>query len=362
MTIARELLIAVDVGNVNTKLRRHGGAWDVEPSLVRLAAGHQGFRFTSDDSPVRPLVYYSGPAGIERNVPYLIGRDAQRAGSTDTALIGSAELRVQSPAYFLLHLFAIIASLPPGVTTAQIAFAGGLPVEDDANPQVKEILRKRLTGRIDKGSDPVPHVLCWGDTEYRITITRTSFVPQPIGAIATLLFSPEGRIQANGALLRQRFALDVGGGTTDFTGRKGLELIPGTEGGLRIGVHNAAALAQNLIQQRFPSLRHLDVGQILALLRNDEDALYVGGEPHSVREEIAIALQDTANAILAQVLPRWERTLAQGEVLLFGGGGQLLAGPLSTILSPLTRVTLLPNPLFRVVDGIERLARHQLAA
>jgi hypothetical protein len=31
------------------------------------------------------------------------------------------------------------------------------------------------------------------------------------------------------------------------------------------------------------------------------------------------------------------------------------------MLSPLTRVTLLPNPLFRVADGIERLARHRLA-
>jgi hypothetical protein len=149
---------------VNTKLRRHGGAWELEPSLVRLTSGRQGFSFAGDDQVIRPIVYHSGPAGIERNVPYLVGRDAQRAGTTDVALlaklarsaIGSAELRVHAPAYLLLHLFAIMASLPPGITTAQVAFAGGLPVEDDANPRVKATLRQRLTGRSEKGSAPIP--------------------------------------------------------------------------------------------------------------------------------------------------------------------------------------------------------------
>jgi hypothetical protein len=130
---------------------------------------------------------------------------------------------------------------------------------------------------------------------------------------------------------------------------------------VRLGVQNAAETARALIQRRFPSLRHLEASQILTMLRADDPTLYVGGEPVNVGEEIGAALQDTASAILAQVLPRWERTLAQGEVLLFGGGGQLFSGPISSMLSPLTRVTLLPNPLFRVADGIERLARHRLA-
>ena len=119
-------LIAADIGNVNTKYRRQGGAWEIEPSLVRLFSTRMGYEFTSD-TPVQPFVYVSGPAGIEANVPYLIGRDAQRAGVSDVALIGSAELRVHSAAYLLLHLYAIVASLPAGQTQAHIAFAGGLP-------------------------------------------------------------------------------------------------------------------------------------------------------------------------------------------------------------------------------------------
>ncbi|NJO84645.1 MAG: hypothetical protein HC828_19005 [Blastochloris sp.] len=78
---------------------------------------------------------------------------------------------------------------------------------------MKETLRQRLTGRMEKGSPSLPHVVRWGHVEYTITIVKTSFIPQPIGAIATLLFSPDGKIQMNGALLRQRYALDIGGGT-----------------------------------------------------------------------------------------------------------------------------------------------------
>lgn len=80
------LLIAADIGNVNTKFRRQGGAWEIEPSLVRMLSGRAGYSFTND-APVRPLVYLSSPAGIEPHAPYLVGRDAQRAGVTDVAVI-----------------------------------------------------------------------------------------------------------------------------------------------------------------------------------------------------------------------------------------------------------------------------------
>ncbi|PDW05028.1 hypothetical protein CJ255_00105 [Candidatus Viridilinea mediisalina] len=81
-----------------------------------------------------------------------------------------------------------------------------------------------------------------------------------------------------------------------------------------------------------------------------------------MRAKIQTALSDTANAILAQVLPRWERTLAQGEVLLCGGGGQVMAPAISATLNPITPVTLLEQPVTRVVDGIERLAKYRLQA
>ena len=49
-------LIAADIGNINTKYRRQGGAWEIEPSLVRMLSSHAGYSFTND-TPIRPLVY-----------------------------------------------------------------------------------------------------------------------------------------------------------------------------------------------------------------------------------------------------------------------------------------------------------------
>ncbi|MEI7773119.1 MAG: hypothetical protein WCI67_24225 [Chloroflexales bacterium] len=80
------------------------------------------------------------------------------------------------------------------------------------------------------------------------------------------------------------------------------------------------------------------------------------------RRNLPTQLSDTASTILAQVLPRWERTLAQGEVLLFGGGGQVMAPAISAMLTLLTPVTLLDDPITRVADGIERLAKYRLQA
>ncbi|NJO84223.1 MAG: ParM/StbA family protein [Blastochloris sp.] len=357
---AQELqIVAADIGNVNTKFRRRGEFWALEPSLVRAAPDRQTYNFNST-RPIYPLVYCEGPAGIEPNVPYLVGYDAQRAGVAESSLIGSSELRMHSSSYLLLHLYAIINSLPDGVTSARVAFAGGLPVEDYSNPVVKETLRQRLTGKLRKDHKATPHILRWGDQEYVIIIERTGFVPQPIGALATLMFESDGRVRSNGTMLRARYALDIGGGTTDYTGRIGLQAIPGTEGGVRLGVHDAAAIARQRIQQRFPSLRNLDDGQVLQLLRDGVSTVYVRGEPNDVSGELQYGLREVSFSILGHVLPKWERTLSQGEVILCGGGGQIMHKTIGETLGSITKVTLLSEPVFRVADGIERLAQYRM--
>ncbi len=186
-------------------------------------------------------------------------------------------------------------------------------------------------------------------------------VPQPIEGIATLLLDPDGHIPSQDALHHQWFALDIGGGTTDYTGRTGLNVIPGTEGGVRLGIQNAAQLARQLIQHRYPALQHLDTGQVLAQMRQSDPVIYLSGEPLSIQTEIDAAVTQTSHEILAHILPQWERHLAQGEVVLFGGGGAQMAAPIQQVLQDFTRVTLLSDPLFRVLDGIERLARRQLS-
>jgi hypothetical protein len=310
-------LITADIGNVNTKFRQSGDSWTLVPSLVRIP-GKAGYSFTDASAP-RPLTYLDGPARIAP-VSYVVGHDAQRVGINDLSFVGSAELRVRSDAYLLLHLYAIIASLPPDVTTAMVLFAGGLPIEDYDNESVKTVLKERLRGT---------HRLTWGMTEYRITIDKILLVPQPIGAIATLLYTPDGRIQANGAMLRQRFALDIGGGTTDYTGRRGLDLIPGTEGGVALGAMTAAEIALRRIQARYPRLRNLDATQVLEAMQRSEPTIFLAGDPLPIQEEIHEGITTTADEIVRHVSRAWQAHLEQGEVLLLAAAGHCLLGRLA---------------------------------
>lgn len=342
-------LITADIGNAMTKFRRTGSAWDLEPSLVRTP-DRAGYSFAEQTAP-RPLVYLDGPARIAAT-PYFIGRDAQRFGVHDQSIVGSAEMRARSNAYLLLHLWAILASLPIGVTEASIAFAGGLPVEDYSNRAVGEIVKSRLKGT---------HRLRWGgEVDYRITIEKILLVPQPIGALATLLISSDGRIRTNGDLNRTRLILDIGGGTSDYTGRRGLELIPGTEGGIALGVVSAAERATSLIRARFPRLRSLSAAQVLEQMQTATPTISLAGEPTDVQAEIEEAQHQVAGEIVRHVARPWASSLEQGEVLLFGGGGEVMAGSISTAFGGVTRVTLLPNAIFRIADGIERLAKNKI--
>ena len=56
-------LIAVDIGNVNIKLRTRGGNWDIVPSVVRRAPDKAAYRLVDDEQP-RVLRYLSGPAMV----------------------------------------------------------------------------------------------------------------------------------------------------------------------------------------------------------------------------------------------------------------------------------------------------------
>jgi Actin like proteins N terminal domain len=342
-------LIAIDVGNAMTKFRRDGGPWDLEPSLVRTP-DRLGYSFTTEHSAPRTLSYLEGPATMVP-APYLIGQDALRFGTNDQSIIGSAEMRARSDAYVLLHLFAILASLPTNHMSATVALAGGLPVEDYVNRNVGDILKSRLKGL---------HILRWGDHEYRITIEKILLVPQPIGALATLLFSPDGKIKTNGDLLRQRFVLDIGGGTCDYTGRRGLDLIPGTEGGISLGVMSAAERAVNLIRTRLSRLRSLTATQVLEQMQAKTSTVFVSGDPVDIQIEIEEGMRQVAGEIVRHIARPWGPHLEQGEVLVFGGGGELMAGSIGNAFGSMTRVTLPPNAIFRVADGIERLAKNKL--
>lgn len=336
-------LIAADIGNALIKYRAGGiGDWTWMPAAVRPVAGN-GFQFT-DETPLRPFTYQGGPADLPPT-PVLIGADALRGGTHDLAIVGSADQRVRSDAYLWQHLAAIAASLPDDMTSASVTFAGGLPNRDMIDPTIRQHLRSRLRGR---------HQFAWGERVYDLQIERVALVPQAVAGLATVLIDANGLVQP-GALNRRRFALDSGGGTSDYTGRTGLDLIPGSEGGFAIGVMNVAETVVASLGRR--GIRHVTAATIMHQIQRNDLTIFHQGETVAFADDLTNAARAVTAQILTVMLRVWGAALASGEVVVFGGGSDLLAPFLTESLRDTAPVVRLAQPITRVVEGIERMER-----
>jgi len=367
-------LIATDIGNRKLKYRLGGQDWIAEDALVRLASP------VSDDlrgTPLAPLIYLEGPAGIDRDPEsgklrrrsFLVGPDALRGGSMDLARVGTAALRVTSDAYKAQTLYTMARTLSKALThevptgkkqmrakklvEADVTYAGGLPAESAA---AKPELLAWLKG---EGKHTV-HVFTLGEVEYRLRVDKALIIAQHIAVTASMSFQESGSPLANGALHRKRLVLDPGGGTTDYGGNVGLDVIPGTEGTVRKAAYEIATMARELIQANHPGLR-VSVLDVLAAMDLAEPAVYKAGALVGVRAELTQAAEMVTNSVLTDVTPKWEPHLSQAEVCIAGGTGQWM---LPTVRRELrgARVLLLEHAIYRVCWGLERLGRHKLAA
>jgi hypothetical protein len=357
------IFIASDIGNRKLKYRLDGETLVAEDALVRPMTT------VSDDlrgERLSPLVYHGGPAELASE-PLLVGADASRGGALDLARVGTATLRVTSDAYQAQTLYTLARGLPKRVThevpdgkrylkpkrlvEADVIYAGGLPAESTA---ARPALLAWLKG---EGRHTVHHFTL-GETEYRLRVVKALVIAQHIAVTASLSFSDSGAPLANGALNRKRLVLDAGGGTTDYGGNVGLDVIPGSEGTVRKAAYDIAVVARDRIQARYPGLQ-VSVLDVLGAMDVAEPSVFKAGEPLSIREELRHAADLVTTSVLTDVTPRWESHLSQAEVCLAGGTGQWM---LPTIRREYAGVAirLLDQAIYRVLLGLERLGRHKL--
>jgi hypothetical protein len=364
--------LTTDIGNRKLKYRLAGEGWVAEDSLVRLATA------VSDDmrgGRLSPFVYLEGPAAIDadpdtgklRRRALLIGPDALRGGSMDLSRVGTAALRITSDAYKAQLLYTLARSLPKDLTheipegkknlqakplvEADITYAGGLPGESAGS---KPELLAWLKG---DGRSTVHHFTL-GNVEYRLRVSKALIIAQHIAVTASLSFSEGGAPLANGALNRKRLVLDPGGGTTDYGGNVGLDVIPGTEGTVRKAAWEIAAVARDLIHANHVGLT-VSVLDVLTAMDMPEPSVFKAGVPVSVRAELVQAAEQVTMSVLTDVTPRWETHLAQAEVCIAGGTGVWMLPTVRREFRGI-KVTLLDDAIFRVGYGLERLGRHKL--
>jgi hypothetical protein len=365
-------LISVDVGNVNVKLKK-GGVWVVESSRVAKAPVDQSFSLGGIGLPV--FTYLGGPANLHPT-PYFVGDTAELSGATTLPIVGTAERRVKSAAYLVLHLYSILQSLSPQhmyekrdgyngepTLSAYVRFAGGVPQEDATNQPVVTELRRRLSGKRQRGDTAKPHFIKYGppgqERVYQITIENSLVYPQPVGGYASHVLDPHGNLDDDRSL-NMYFLLDIGGGTTDMDAWVGLNPLQGMGGSVSRGIHNVAQAALHHIQRDHPQLRSTDPGRVLDCIRRKQPRLQIGRQWVDVSQQIGWGLHEVGEEILGTVNRLWGSRLADGEVLIFGGGGDDMHAYIAEQLRGVTDVTLLENPVTTVADGFEKMAKFSL--
>lgn len=348
------MLRVSNVGNVNTRYLKGASDYVLEPSLVSpVQAG--GFRFEGDAP--KPFRYLKGPAlsrprGVKEAPAFYVGRDAERGGVNNISVIGTATARITSPAYLLLHMYSICAALPAKTTTAECVFVGSLPTRDYNTAGTVEALKAKLKGA---------HLMEWGGVEYSVTIGGVLLMPEPAADAAGFIFTKEGAPRAK-EIDRKRLTLNIGGGTTEVGGRVGMDLVPGTEDGFKLGFNDAAEIARRLIIEDRPKLINLKTEDVIRAARARTYKLRVGGsELVDIRPYVQAGAEQIAPAVVASLPTVWEGHMATAEVDVAGGAGEDFFTAVRGLLEDRAEaVALAPDPVFSVLDGLVKFGRYKL--
>lgn len=333
------MMIAVDVGNFATKFKK-GNGFIAESSSVRGVA-HDKFTL-GKGARAESFMYLAGPAPIPTRTPYYVGDAAKHGTQQELVQTGSAAVRKSNAGYYVLHVWAIAQQQP----TEPITLTLGLPMQDYSNKTVSMAIAACLKGE---------HTVQIGDTVQTFTVERVWFRPQPVAAVATLLYDERLRPRTENPDAR-RIVLDIGGGTTDITACDNLETVAGTQGGFEIGVWNVARVAADALRDTYPMSALYDL--IADSLRTPDVAPFIWhkGKKVDISAAVADAKIAVANAIAKQFLTVVDAPLlSTGELILIGGGGKLFAPALKAIFGAITTVSVPSNPHLRVAQGLHIL-------
>lgn len=225
------MIIGIDVGYGQTKAVADNGQLVCFPSLVAPA---EFIRFQADvGAPVQPngLTLYDTTDG-----DLFVGELAARQGRPGAVRSPRDRDRVTDP--IMTHLAdAAFARLLHGVDYTRARVVTGLPVDyyRDAD-QLADHLRGQHLAQTDGHSVVVD-------------VEEVLVVPQPFGALLSILLDERGRLMADVAHLAQgRVAvLDVGMFTSDLILVDGLEYIEAGSGSLEVGVSTALEMLRKVL-------------------------------------------------------------------------------------------------------------------
>ncbi len=196
------------------------------------------------------------------------------------------------------------------------------------------------------------HILLEGGS-LTVDVVDVLVVPQPFGALLSLLLDERGRTQtASLDLVEGKVGvLDIGSTTTDLILVEGLQYIEARSGSLEVGVNTALAMLRKLLQDEYRvSYEPHELEQALR-----RGWLVIDGQKQALNGLLSGQLDPVARAIEAEARTLWNiSTLTR---LVLAGGGALALRPW---LEPrFSRAVFAPDAALANANGFLRYGLRQ---
>lgn len=324
------MIVGVDIGFGHVKTVTERGL-DELPAVV-AAWEPEGFRLEAAlPDGIRGGLRYGGR-------DYLVGTQALRHGHR--RLVSLDRDWVGSDVYRVLVLAALHrAASASGV---EIRLVTGLPVGDLGRHA--EHARSWLVGhhKIER--------LPSGET-WEVTVGEARVMPQPFGTLLAQVLDDAGQIRDYDLARRRVGVIDVGFRTTDYLTADGLQVVPA--GCLSRNTGMADVLLDLSREIQFAYGLELDPHEVNeAALRGTID---VSGQTMLLDRMLSPLLEAHASAIAGHATMLWGRGQRLHQILVTGGGGEILRSYL-TNLGP--NVRGVPNARFQNAIGYYRYGRR----
>jgi plasmid segregation protein ParM len=297
--------VGLDIGYGNTKAVASNG---MKTSFESRVAPAEFIRFqvtVGAPSQINGLTLHDTDEG-----PLFIGEMASRQGRPGAVRSPRDRDRVTDP--ITTHLAdAAFAMLLPGIDHARVRVVTGLPV---AYYRDAFQLSQHLLGT---------HTVLLEGRSLTVEVEDVLVVPQPFGALLSLILDERGKLTANTLdLVEGRVGvLDIGMHTTDMILVEGLEYIESRSGSIEVGVSTAIEMIRKVLLDDYRVT--YDLHEIELAMRRGW--LVIDGQKHPLNGLASERLDPIARAIEAETRTLWNISTLSAMVL--AGGGALALKP-----------------------------------
>jgi plasmid segregation protein ParM len=303
------IVIGLDHGNTKVKGKSEDREW-IRPSAF-ARPGDFGEEGIAGGKKLRLKQFVSNKFEDET---YVWGEDVGEASRLIPTY--TTENRYTQKAYRLLSEFSISELLPKGKKTVDnVLVVTGCP-STEKGTKLEDELKQVFAGG---------HVVNVDGETKMVEVAQVIVLPQPLGTILSLYLDDEGYVADESYEEDYVGVIDIGGGTTDLDGIKGLKRQNEDTETIPEGMFDAYKRIAAYINKEKPEAKATPQSVEQQILNGSDTYVISKRSSIDIKQVKEEAFRDFAEYLIAQINTSWKNRAKFDKLLLTGGGAAPLA-------------------------------------